>query len=415
MFGQVLDKLDSYFGRAFLLARYAPWLLALLANLLVAALEFPEVRQALLKSLTQLDGVSGVSLLLVLLAVWVVAYATSPVMQFVIGFLEGRHMPPSLQRLLIVVHAWRRDALDRTIDASFQRLADSQSFDELLRELTEARLSGTARRKIGDAALIERASARLHALDEARQLGLPLDQRELQDGGRLLADALRKNCADAAAFADAADRDAAMCLQELHRRMWAHLVPYAKTMAEALDDRAAVERHRRFAADILAPTALGNEALALKSYCATRYGIDFDFFWPRFLLVARNDAKLSDALATAKIQLDFSIAALTLSTLSVAAWAPWLLWHGRSMPAAALVVGLGPLAVHAWLGIVQAAYAEFADVVRSAIDLRRFDVLAALRQTLPASSSDEPRCWEAVQRLSLFGESRTNSALRHPA
>lgn len=415
MFGQVLDKLDSYFGRAFLLSRYAPWLLALLANVVILTLEFPHLGLALLKLATQMDASGGVSLFLVLMALWVVAYATSPVMQFVVGFLEGRHMPAWLQRLLILAHAWRREELDQTIDANFQRLADSQSFDELLRELTDARQVGSARRKIGDAALVEKAAAQVETLNEAWRAGQPIDQAQLQRVVHTLANALRANCADAAVFLDAAYGQVAARLHEQHRLMGDRLVPYAQAMAEDLDGRAAAERHRRFASELLAPTALGNEALALKSYCATRYGIDFDFFWPRFLLLARNDAKLSDALATAKIQLDFSIAALTLSALTVAAWAFYLVCWGRSIPAAALVVGLGPLAVYMWLGIVHAAYAEFADVVRSAIDLRRFDVLAALRQTLPASSHDEPRCWEAAQRLGLFGERRSNAALRHPA
>ena len=76
--------------------------------------------------------------------------------------------------------------------------------------------------------------------------------------------------------------------------------------------------------------------------------------------------------------------------------------------------GLGPLVVWGWLGIVHASYGEFAEVVRAAIDLRRFDVLAALRYALPSSAAQEKRCWVAVQRLSLFDEHAANAALRHP-
>lgn len=415
MFGQVLDKLDTYFGRSFLLARYVPWLLCLAANALLAAIEFPKIRESLLRAATDLNTERAIALLLVLLVVWVFAYGTSPVVQFVTGFLEGSNMPTFLQHLLVLSHAWRRDELERTMGVRFRHRADSDFFEGLLGELDEAKRLSARLRRIGNPEAINAAAKAVGDLAEGRWFVQTISLAQLRQAVGLLAKALRENCSNPEVLVEKNDQGRATELDGLHRQVWSRLVPYAKAVAEELDQRAAVERHRRFAAEVLAPTGLGNEAAALRSYCATRYGIDFDFFWPRFLVVARNDAKLSDALASAKIQLDFSIAALTLSTLSVLGWVLLLGLQGSSLLAAALVFGLGPLAVYAWAGIVHAAYSEFADVVRSAIDLRRFDVLSSLRQALPVTSSDESRCWEAVQRLALFDEHRPNVALRHPA
>ena len=42
MFGQVLEKLDSWFGRSFLLASYFPWLIFAVANAVMAEFMAPE-------------------------------------------------------------------------------------------------------------------------------------------------------------------------------------------------------------------------------------------------------------------------------------------------------------------------------------------------------------------------------------
>jgi len=413
MFGQVLEKLDVYFGRAFLLARYVPWLLCVAGNAVIASIEYPQIREVFWRAATDLTGERAFAFVIVLLGTWVVAYGTSPVVQFVLDFLEGSKMPGWLRQVLALGHAWRRDALDQEKREAHRRLGDNESFDGLLRELGEAGRVGSKWRAIRDPVAIERAARAVAPLNRARQLIQPVSVAEVRSAVRELTIALRENCDDPDLLAEESDRKRARQLAELQRSMWSRIVPHAKALAEEHDRLTAIERHRRFAERVLAPTGLGNEAAALRSYCATRYGIDFDFFWPRFLLVARGDPKLSDALASAKIQLDFSVVVLTLSSLSLLVWSVVLLWHGTSLLAAAVVAGLGPLVVYGWMGVVQASYAEFADVVRSSIDLRRFDVLTALRQALPASSGDESRCWEAAQRLSMFDEHRANVALRH--
>jgi len=447
MFGQVLDKLDSYFGRAFLLARYVPWLLCLAANLVIAAIEYPAFRASLWADLVDVKGESAAILVIVLLAVWVLAYASSPVVEFIIGVLEGRDLWDFPRRLLVLPHAWRREFLDRRTDEKFESLAESDSFDRLIDDLADARRAGRQWRAIRDAAAIARAASLVGQLSRARQLIEPIALERLQAAARALAAALRENCAEAqrlwfddrppaapttlagkvrawlgrppvsAGFAmtPAAARRLATTLASLHRAMWSEIIPFAKALSQQEDQRAAVERNRRFAPEVLAPTRLGNEAAALRSYCETRYGIDFDFFWPRFLLVARNDQKLSDALSSAKIQVDFSVLVLTLSIGSLLAWAVALFVGGTSALTAAAVIGVGPLAVGGWLGLVHASYAGFADVVRAAIDLHRFDVLAALRQPLPVTSQGEALCWDGVQRLSLFDEHRANVTFRHPS
>lgn len=421
MFGQVLDKLDSYFGRAFLLSRYVPWLVCIAINGMLVAIEFPAWRSSLRELLTDL-----MSLLTLLLSIGVLAYATSPTVQFATRFLEGSAMPDWLRRLLALSHAWRRDALDGIDRKSQKNSAEAKSLKELLLDIRSARAEGARLRAIYDPRLLDDAEQAVTKLMRARQL---IDRIDLPDFTRavdVLRAALRKNCAEASLLTNVADVPMAERLDSIYELMYDKLAPYVSALAERDDQVAATERSNRFASQVLAPTGLGNEAAALRDYCSTRYGIDFDFFWPRFLMVVRNDAKVSESLSSAKIQLDFSVLMLVLSSATFIGWFGYLILiafdsvghpglDAHSVGAAILVLGLGPLAVYAWLGIVHAAYLDFAEVVRNAIDLRRFDVLVGLRQALPASTSDERRCWEAVQQLALFDEHESNVSLRHPA
>jgi hypothetical protein len=192
------------------------------------------------------------------------------------------------------------------------------------------------------------------------------------------------------------------------------LAQYVLDIASQKEQRATAERQRLFGDSELAPTRLGNDAAALRSYCETRYGIQFDFFWQRFLLVAQKEAKLSDTLATAKIQLDFSILALTLTATTTLIWSVILAIWGSSIWTVSLVFIIGPLATKVWLDIVHASYSAFAELARSAVDLYKFDLLEALRRPLPVSTDAEKQAWETVARLVLLDEHKPNVAFRHP-
>src|SRR5436305_12405700 len=111
MFGQVLERLDAYFGRAFLLARYFPWLVAIGINLIIASVEFPAVRGFVAGEYTAIStnaASKALDLLIALLAVWVVAYSTTPLVQFITNFLEGSSIPDRLAPWLVVTHSERR-------------------------------------------------------------------------------------------------------------------------------------------------------------------------------------------------------------------------------------------------------------------------------------------------------------------
>ena len=414
MFGQVLDKLGTFFGPSFLLARYVPWLLCALANAIFACLEFPAARAMAIRIYTDAGG-KAVDVAIALLAIWVVAYATAPLIEFATRLLEGGWIPRWLDRLTLPVHALQRDRLERAYRVRFERRAVMPDLSQIIEGLRHDRSIGARYRKIGDERAIEQAAEAIDRLRVTRWRNRPVEHDEFERAVQLLSNALQRNCAESQWFIERREKTLAARLHELHQDMWRTLAPYSLDIAAQTEARAYGERDRQFADKELAPTRLGNDAAALRSYCETRYGFEFDFFWPRFLLVMQKDEKLSKALATAKMQLDFSVLAWMLSTTTVAFWAIFLAGRGASLWTVLLVVGIGPLAVRAWLEIVHTSYSSFAEVVRSAIDLRRFDVLAALHQPLPASGGDEKLRWDAVTRVSVLGNQDSELEFKHPA
>jgi hypothetical protein len=414
MFGQVLDKVDTYFGRAFLLAQYVPWLLCVAANLAVACIEFPQLRAFIAKEYNDVAASKALDLAVAMLCVWVVAYCSAPVVQFITNFLEGEWIPHWLAVLLVSTHAQRRENLEKKYRTRFLRRSTMPATAEVIERLKSDRALGERLRAIGDLDAITVADGLVAELRAKRWLNREIALDEFFKTERALSKALRQNCAEPTLLLEPGDIEAARQLHWLHEEMWKTLAPYVLDIAQQLEDRAFGERQRLFAASELAPTRLGNDAAALRSYCETRYGIEFNVFWPRYLLVAQKDAKLSDAMAKEKIQLDFSILALTLTTISVVAWSVVLAVWGSSLWTVLLVLVLGPLATRVWLSIVHASYSSFADLARSAVDLYRFDLLTALHRPLPVTTDGEKKAWESVARLILLDEHRDNITFRHP-
>jgi BMFP domain-containing protein YqiC len=414
MFGQVLEKLDSYFGRAFLLSRYTPWLLCVIANLAIACIEFPEVRAFVLQEYGGLAASKAVDLAVALLVIWVVAYTTAPAAQAVTAILEGGWIPRWVAVFLIAGQARRREKLDNAFASRRRRRDDMPGFHDVIGRLLDDRAIGAQLRAIDDPDAITRAEALIAGLRLQRWLNCAVSREEFEAAREALSKALKANCAEKELLLRPEDTVNAERLDDLHTEVLKVLAPYVLDIAEQLENRAKADQQSAFARYDLAPTRLGNDAAALRSYCETRYGIQFELFWPRFLLVVQNDSKIADAIAAAKIQLDFSILCLTLAALSTLIWIFVIGALGRSLWTVLVVFVLGPVAIAVWLEIVHTSYASFAEVARSAIDLRRFSLLEDLRRPLPVSTDAEKRIWEAAARLALLDEHGANIAFRHP-
>lgn len=404
MFGTVLDSLDKYFGRPFLLSRCFPWLLYLAVNLAVASIEFPAVRTFFAAEYTGATTAKAFDLVAALIAVAVVAYVTSPIIQAMTDFLEGGWIGGFLARFLVPFEMARRERLEARYRAILARRGKLRGAKDAEERLKSDRAIGQRLRRILDVTAISEAERALDALMQRRWMNMEIDRETLDAFVLKLSRALRLNCAEVRSLDPDADVIQARRLSLIYKQA-IDLVPYTFDILEQLEFRARLAKGQNFAKLEIAPTRLGNSAAALREYCDSRYGIAFEAFWPRFLLVvAVKDQKLADAIAAQKVQLDFSILCFTLTVVSLAGWAFVLLFWGRSLWTAAAVLIGGPALAWAWLRIVQSSYAGFAEVARDAVDLRRFDLLDALHLPLPVRSDDESRIWKTFAELALLNQ-----------
>lgn len=421
MFGQVLDKLDTWFGRAFLLSRYFPCLLFAAANTLIACLEFATLRPPVLAALRAADSIAMVvNLVIGLAAIAVVAYVLSPVGQAVTRLLEGEFLPGWLTGSLVLFQTIRSDAAARRLKEVFQRRTALPDEASITARLAAARRMGARHRAVPDSDAITRADNALDPLRAARELRRSISGGELIAAVEIMADALRSNCAETRqlkAPVNPKHHAAVEQLDRLHHELTDQLLVYAHHIAEEAEARVDTQNERLFGQEELAPTRLGNEAAALRRYCRTRYGIEFDFFWPRFQLAIQKNDKLSAAIVTAKIQFDFAIFSLALTAASTAAWIMILVLTGQTELPLFLVVLFGLPMSRFWLWVVHESYRDFADVVRGAIDISRFDLLDALRYPLPPGSEAEKQIWNRAARQAQHGYASElpNVTLRHPS
>jgi hypothetical protein len=191
------------------------------------------------------------------------------------------------------------------------------------------------------------------------------------------------------------------------------VAPYATGVAQNRESYAYELNAKSYAVTELAPTRLGNDVAAPRSYCHTRYGFDFDVFWPRLQMTIK-DEKLLARLTAARIQVEFSALCLGLSTALTVSWLIILYHYGHSLMSVGLVVVVGPILIGVFLWMVHESYSAFAELVRGTIDLSRFDLLQALRRPLPATPIEEKTSWEEVTRLLRLSEENAEAIFRHP-
>ena len=114
MFYDFVDRIEQWLGSGFSLGRFLPWMLFSLANLGLAALEFPSVRTWLVA--TYADVGAGKQLLnvgLALGAVAVLAYTLTPATRIVRTLLEGRNWSSWIAEPFVFRQALYRDRLSK--------------------------------------------------------------------------------------------------------------------------------------------------------------------------------------------------------------------------------------------------------------------------------------------------------------
>jgi hypothetical protein len=133
------------------------------------------------------------------------------------------------------------------------------------------------------------------------------------------------------------------------------------------------------------PTALGNVLRAAEDAVRARYGLDPIVCWSR-LYPLLPEAIRAD-LGAARGNMDAALRASLLGVVFTFVWGIWSLWQGAWLLALATLAGFGV----AWLGYragVQAAV-PYADLIRAAFDLYRFELYKNLCWPPPQSPGQE--------------------------
>ncbi len=140
----------------------------------------------------------------------------------------------------------------------------------------------------------------------------------------------------------------------------------------------------------LLPTRLGNVLRAAEDYSNTAYGMDAPFWWPRLAPLLPDDIQdaIQDALTPMLMLLNLASLAAVLTLVGAIYLAAHQVWW-RAM--AVLVLGLAV----AWLSYLGAVTQgrSYGQVIRTAVDLHRFDLLGALHLPLPANPQKERQTW----------------------
>ncbi len=161
-----------------------------------------------------------------------------------------------------------------------------------------------------------------------------------------------------------------------------------------------------FGALPLAPTRMGNVARTVQNYAVQRYDFNFELFWSRLQLPAQRDKEFAPVLLGAKTQLDFLVSCSALTFLWTLMWGPWLMLTSGPVEFFVGVAVLGPVAAYVWYRIAVAQYRTLNDLLRSSIDLFRFDLLAALGYPKPGAVLEERELWGTIDALHALHEIR---------
>jgi hypothetical protein len=405
MLTTILNSLQSLISARFVVASFFPALVFWFSNALMLFCLHEPFRFLANKTLSQSTlGTSSLLIASSLIGVAISAYALSAVMPAVQSLLEGNwpegvagFFAPSQARRLkkleeqIADYRTVRGPLERYVNGDPQRLAWQK-------EISAARDRGCTKCKDQNEYTSGAPSAKtVEKLAAKREKSLPISADDITFAVNELKSDLATN------DTDKKGPGGDYALERTRQRLW-DLIDYAVQHAQDQHRRLTSRRRFSFGTTTIAPTRMGNVAQTIQSYAVERYDFNFELFWSRMQRVLQKDKDFSPILQAAKTQLDFLVASCALTGLWAICWGMILaITRGPSAVFFAVAFG-GPLLAWFWYLAAVAHYRTFADVLRTSIDLFRFDLLNELHFPLPSGVLEERKLWNLADRLHALYE-----------
>ena len=384
MLGTLIDKLSALLSKGVFVASFLPLLAFLVGNAALLAVADRPFRAWIVAHRTSPEFISG-AVIAFLIGALIFATINTRLREL----MEGRSWPQRISGAFTGGQQRRLQALNAEYSKlqTYRRLM-SQRATQWTDALKVARL---AEPKDPARAYDRRGGAGrlIRNLREQRVRGEVISPEELERAVRLLEGELRVNPMSPALDADHVE------LSQIIR------VNDTKIRSEIV--RVFNARRFRFPSDILAPTAMGNIALSVRSYALSRYQLDIETFWTRFQKVMLAEPFYA-VLQDSKVQLDFLVSLYWLTIFSTAAWLISLAVFGYSLWLYLAIVFLGPFAMWALYRLALENYWAFADLMRSCVDTYRIRLLKELQLAEPSGSLQEAALWQALQDRMDYGK-----------
>ena len=144
------------------------------------------------------------------------------------------------------------------------------------------------------------------------------------------------------------------------------------------------------------PTRLGNILRASEFYSLKRYNLDAVVAWPRLQSLLPKD--FAEGLRDAKANLDLLLVVTTLAGIFALGWEIGLGLSTDRWDLFLIASLAWLLALVGYSGVLQAAR-SYGELIKSAFDLHRWELLKTLHLKLPVSYEEERKLWGEVSEL----------------
>jgi hypothetical protein len=397
----LLEKLGTLLPKSFVIANFFPMLLFVALNGLMLFWMSNSFRETVANYLALSPARQAFIGFPILIAITLAAYISSTLNLVQREILEGRHLPAPLKAGLSASQQWRKTlSNDQFVQVRVAR-RDLRSLKGSAR-LLAARQRGKSEQAVCTYSVDSDAAKAIFAIDRRRIRYEPILAADLEKAIALLADQLAQCPVDQLDPADQ-DYDNKVLLDRDHRALL-ECLEYAVEQVE--NDYTALFNYKEFnySRFRLAPTAMGNIAESVRSYAKSRYSMNLDPFWSRLQKILVNDEKFYSMLVDAKTQLDFLISLFWVTVCFTIIWTVQLLYFRNSILAFLLVALGGPILSFLWYRIALQNYRAFADILRTSIDLYRFDLLDSFHIERPGGNVAERETWIRLNQLIGFGD-----------